>query len=316
MSTGYVDCDSCVADGLGDDYSLSFFTFGNLSATWVGQAEVATAFDDDLLHHGDFLNLDHSITSSAGTLRLTINANSYFELLRNGGHVMDATTDTTVSQDIACAMPSPGAPTTCGGHVGFDLPTRTLFDVPSREVDATVRIEFDVNVSMSSSQHRAFDVLTQANGGVTASVFQFNSGFPNIFIINCGVPAGSDIYHRIGSVSNTMGMNIQLSNPNTRLTVTGDTEDISGVQIVSLNGALDASHSGNAIVTGESTAKFLGVIAADRVRPVAITNSSFAGTEGSTVTFNSSSSFDNCFSFELTHRWDFSDGGVAFGSNA
>jgi PKD repeat protein len=153
-----------------------------------------------------------------------------------------------------------------------------------------------------------------SGGSNVGSSFLLNWPSPDpvvdTFHIPCTADAGTDLTYNL--TDNSYDARV------TSATVTGTvklTNPISDIDLVSLSANLIPGGPIDVLSSAINYNQALGTIAAENQPPViSSTGGPYSGDEGSEITFTATAT-DNCDS-SLDYRWDFSDGGVAFGNNA
>src|SRR5262249_3782748 len=130
--------------------------------------------------------------------------------------------------------------------------------------------------------------------------------------ISCGVGAGDELVYSLGSLSATPGVSVDTS---LQFDVGGVFSLGFPVPVVGVTFAtptiLLGTTTGDIGMSGAGASFDRGAVQPNNIPPTVDAGGSYTGDEGSPITFDGSGSSSIC-GFP-TLRWDFSDGGVAFG---
>jgi hypothetical protein len=325
-------CDLCAPDVL---FGGTTTGFGAEVETKVNQVSYATSatgsvnYDDSQLRQGQTLPLSDTLTTVPGTVTVTGSFDTKFGIFQDTGSGFEPTGTLTalskpLNQSFPCAMPLPGdAPVTCGSGVA-NIPIGSVSPIPAIpfvspgfSVDFSVNVHFDVTINGAG-------VVTlrtaQVTGGSDAgsNPLTFGGTSPSTVSdavpIACTQPAGSPLQYSLTNVGYA---------PSTDATTTAAIHFDAVFQAppipdVSLFGGDLASTTTPGADLGLNLAApdqtvTLGTIAKNNIPPTADAGGPYSGNEGSPISFDGSASSSVC-GFP-TLRWDFSDGGVAFGAH-
>lgn len=339
-------CDDCVPDLMAqlvtgnDDWS---FAFGATVRTvvdrldWSSAGNVAIAYDDSLLRQGQTLTLTDTLTTTGGTITANGAISGSYGLFADpaGGTAFVATNRTLdFSRDLtwsfSCVVPLPGeSPRPCtSGTQTVTVDSFTLFTVPF--VDPTdLNIEFTVGVALEASVSsdgivavRKIDV-TGGQGSQNANLAWLGSSPSTIADsaqLSCVQPAGNEVNYRLTGVAADSPTQTLGARTGIGAKVVASPAVLPDFDIYTLgefasvdNPAADISFG----LSGPDASVVLGTLQKNNVPPTAdagggATNT-YSGNQGSPITFDGGGSTSVC-GFP-TLRWDFSDGGVAFGRN-
>lgn len=339
-------CDDCVPDLMGQvvtghgDWS---FAFGATVHTvvdrvdWSGAGNVAIAYDDAVLRQGQTLTLNDTLTMTSGTITAKGAISGSYGLFADpaGGTAFVPTNQTKdfakdLTWTFSCVLPLPGeSPRPCSsGTQSVDVDSFTLFTVPF--VDPTdLDIEFSVGVALQASVSsdgvvsvRKIDV-TGGQGSQNANLAWLGSSPSTITDtaqLSCTQPAGNEVNYRLTGVAadsptQTLGARTSIG-----AKVVASPAVLPDFDVYTLgefahvdNPAADISFG----LSGPDASVVLGTLQKNNVPPTADagggTTNTYSGNQGSPITFDGGGSTSVC-GFP-TLRWDFSDGGVAFGKN-
>jgi hypothetical protein len=336
-------CDECVPDILFDDPAVSDENFGaraGIKATatmkWEANNAIKTDYDDSLVKQGSILNTSDVFTEGAGTINASMTLAAFLRLVEDptgadfGGPSTDWIETTTgieasITQgiDIPCSIPLPGeSPRHCTS-APLDITVLQYEFIPGTPltdclcIALKLRIALAVDVSGSGViTLRKVQVVGSGQAVATDLGLNFEPTSPDVIAdpvaLNCVVPAGSPIsYNLTGIQHNHVDTPFTVELTPVFAVILPLLPDIEvpittwGVPVGSLPGFL---------MTAPDVSVGLGNLGADNQPPVAAPGGPYSGTEGTAVAFDGSASSDNCG--PPTLRWDFSDGGVAFGPTA
>ena len=339
-------CDDCVPDAMAQlvtGHGDWTFAFGATVHTvvdrldWTSAGTVDIAYDDTLLRQGQTITLKDTLTTTSGTITAKGAISGSYGLFADpaGGTAFVPTTRTKdFSKDLtwsfSCVVPLPGeSPRPCASAPqNVKIDSYTIFTVPF--IDPTdLEIEFDVGVSLLASVSsdgivsvRTIDV-TGGQGSLNANLEWVGSSPSTIndpAQLSCTQPAGNEVnYHLTGiaadSPAQSLGTRTGLGAKVVASPAVGpdfDVYDLGEFGHVD-NPAADISFG----LSGPDTSVILGTLLKNNVPPTADAGGGathiYSGNQGSPITFDGGGSSSVC-GFP-TLRWDFSDGGVAFGKS-
>lgn len=337
-------CDACIPD----DYAHLFygdpgaFAFGATVNTtvanldWANAAAVDVQYDDALLRQGQTVALSDVLTTGVGHVHATGTIGGTYGLYNDpsgGPNVIPYGTQHGISKtatwDFNCTIPLPGeSPRSCSsGSQTFDIDSFTVFVVPfidpiSVDIAFSVAISLDLQVSSTGVMTVSRVEITGGSGPSTTPLTWVGSSPSTVADtqhFSCTDPADGSIAYRLTgnsySPTDSLASTTALVAKVVASPLVGPNFDIFSLGTFGsqTNDPVDVSfdmHAPDASVT-------LGTLARNNIPPIANTGGgashTYTGDEGSPVTFNGSGSSSVC-GFP-TLRWDFSDGGVAFGKN-
>ena len=313
-------CDACIPDSLKVFLGSGSWAYGaTTTATiddlhWVAGTQTNQHYDDALLRQGQTLDLHDVLTPQGGTIVATGTIKGSAGLLNDpaggtnwgssgGSDNIDKTATWTAT---GCAMPLPG-----------DSPLGCISDTQDMQVASkTVAASFFGSVKMVLSIQLRLEFTISSDGTIEARKVTFVGGSGSLdrtltflgsspsdvadaFFLPCTQPAGSDVvYHLVGNAY-------------------APTTAVAG------RGALHAGAVVSPLLLpdfelfgGDAGQVTLGSLATNNIPPVPDAGGgathSYSGVQGTPVDFHSLST---SVCGDPTIRWDFSDGGVAFGAN-
>ena len=337
-------CDACVPDDLaevvtGQDWG---FAFGASVHTvvdridWTGAGDVAVTYDDTLLRQGQTLSLSDRLTLSTGTITAKGSISGDYGLFVDpaGGTAFVASTDTKdfardLTWTFSCIVPLPGeSPRPCSsGTQSVDVDSFTLFTVPFFDpIDLDIKFTVGVSLQATVSSDGVVSVrkieVTGGQGTQDANLAWLGSSPSTITDsakLSCTQPAGNEVTYRLTGVgadspTQTLGARTGIG-----ATVVASPAVGPDVNVYTLgefahvdNPAADVSFG----LAGPDTSVLLGTLLKNNVPPTADAGGgashTYSGDQGTPITFDGSGSTSVCGAPTL--RWDFSDGGVAFGA--
>jgi PKD repeat protein len=339
-------CDACVPDDMAQlvtGHSSWAFAFGATVHTavdrldWTSDGSVDIAYDDTLLRQGQTITLKDTLTTTGGTITATGAVSGSYGLFADttGGTNFVATNQTKdFSKDMtwtfSCTIPLPGeSPRTCtSGTNTIKIDDYTIFTVPF--IDPTdLNIEFNVGVALVASVSsdgvvsvRKIDI-TGGQGSLNANL-EWGGSSPSLVTdpaqLPCTQPAGNEVnYHLTGIAADapaqTLATRTGLGAKVVASPVVGPDFTVYDLGEFGHKDTLAADISFD--LAGPDTSVVLGTLQKNNVPPTADAGGglthTYSGNQGSPITFDGGGSTSVC-GFP-TLRWDFSDGGVAFGKN-
>jgi hypothetical protein len=339
-------CDDCVPDAMAqlvtghDEWS---FAFGGTVHTvvdrldWSSSGSVGIAYDDTLLRQGQTITLKDTLTTTGGTIPAKGAISGSYCLFADttGGTNFVATNQTkTFSKDLtwtfACTVPLPGeSPRPCtSGAQTVDIDSFTIFTVPFFD-PTDLNIDFNVGVALVASASsdgvvalRKIDV-TGGQGSLNANL-EWTGSSPSELsdpaALPCTQPAGNEVNYRLTGIAADSPTQTLAARTGLGAKVVASPEVGPDFTVYNLGEFGPVDNPAAAIsfgLSGPDTSVVLGTLAKNNVPPTADAGGGashiYSGDQGSPITFDGSGSSSVC-GFP-TLRWDFSDGGVAFGKN-
>jgi hypothetical protein len=226
-----------------------------------------------------------------------------------------------------CAVPLPGeSPRPCpSGNADTQVFSLEIIDVPAGSAHLTLKVGASLTGNVSSTGVVSSAALAVVGGGpaVSQNVTWVGSS-PSTTVdsraLSCTAPAGSDVTYRFTGGS-TIGATQNLASTTKLIgSVLVDPAvgpDIEGPDLTIATVPNAAVPLAMGLSSGNSETLTLGQLQANNQPPVADAGGgathTYSGNQGSPISFDGSGSTSVC-GFP-TLRWDFSDGGVAFGKN-
>jgi len=333
---GEVVCDECLPDILHSG-SGSWGIGGTVEldgqAKWnPGPANTNLQYSAGNLRQGRTLDLVDTLTPQAGTVTINYSVPIEFGIFNTPGsggscgNVTDCnalgwapnsgeTTSTTITESdtIPCTMPLPGdSPVACTKSFEIKIFDGDLFSI----IGAKITLPITETVNVTGSGVASVRVAAISGGpAITNNNLNFAGTSPSSvsdpIFISCSQPVGADLLY-------SMTQNGYTADPMTwdgsvglkiEATALGFSIPVVNTTLVTLSGF----GLGPVPMTAPDQQVDLGAVQANNVPPVITSvGGPYSGDEGSPIQFNGSAT-SVCGTPTL--RWDFSDGGVAFGPN-
>ena len=339
-------CDACVPDDFAQlvtghpDWSFAFGADVHTTVDrldWSSDASVDVSFDDNLLRQGQTLVLSDKLTTTGGKIIAKGAISGSYGLFADpaGGNAFVPTNRTkSFAKDLAwtfsCIVPLPGeSPRSCtSGTQTVDIDSYTLFTVPFVDpVDLDVAFNVGVALTASVASDGVVSVrkveVVGGQGSQNASL-EWAGSSPSTITdpdqLSCTQPSGNEVKYTLtglGADAPTQKLAARtgvgakvIASPAVGPDFTVyDLGEFAHVD----NPAADISFG----LTGPDAGVTLGTLQKNNVPPTADAGGggthTYSGDQGSPITFDGSGSSSVC-GFP-TLRWDFSDGGVAFGKS-
>jgi PKD domain len=296
---------------------------------WTSDATIDIGYDDQLLRQGRTLDLADQLTVTGGTMTATGTISGSMFIQRDGTtNVADFGSFTSaMNLSWACPVPLPGSsPQPCAsGNANTTVLSVKILDVTLGKVFLTLKVGASLTAAVSTDGVQSSADLSIEGGGPTDSkTITWAGSSPStthdLRALSCQAPAGSDVSYRFTGGSTVQAHQDIASTFKLIGSVvvdpvalpTKDAVDYTFTEVPQAALPLDVGLSG-----GNSTTLSLGTLAKNNVPPLADAGGgathAYSGNQGSPITFDGSSSTSAC-GFP-TLRWDFSDGGVAYGKS-
>jgi PKD repeat protein len=330
-------CDDCVPDDLasilyGDDASYVAKVEAQVHVTqmtWSSQAGIDVTFDDQLLRQGQTIDLNDKLTVTGGTMTATGTISGSMFIERDGTtNVEDfGAFSAPLNLSWPCAVPLPGeSPRPCAsGNADTQVFSLKIIDVAAGSAHLTLKVGASLTANVSTNGVVSSAALAVVGGAPAASknvtwLGSSPSTTTDSRALPCTAPAGNDVTYRFTGGS-TSGASQNLASTSKLIgSVLIDPAvgpDIEGPDITIAQVPNAAVPLAMGLSSGNSDTLTLGTLQANNQPPVADAGGgathTYSGNQGSPITFDGSASSSVC-GFP-TLRWDFSDGGVAFGKN-
>jgi PKD repeat protein len=330
-------CDDCVPDDLAsvlydDDASYVAKVEADVHVTqmtWTSQASIDVTFDDQLLRQGQTIDLKDKLTVTGGTMTATGTISGSMFIERDGTtNVEDfGAFSAPLNLSWPCAVPLPGeSPRPCpSGNADTQVFSLKIIDVAAGSAHLTLKVGASLTANVSTNGVVSSAALAVVGGAPAASqnvswLGSSPSTTTDSRSLPCTAPAGNDVTYRFTGGSTTGATQNLASTSKLIGSVLVDPAvgpDIEGPDITIAEVPNAAVPLAMGLSSGNSDTLSLGTLAANNQPPVADAGGgathTYSGNQGSPITFDGSGSSSVC-GFP-TLRWDFSDGGVAFGKN-
>ncbi len=313
-----VICDPCAPDALFGGANVGLGARVTLSAVaqWNPSARVDYQYSPSLLRQGQTLDLVDTLTGQSGPLVVTYHAAGDYGIYFNDTFPADA----SVSSLTAAFDLSTSGSGTCtlklSGDGTYDCQTTKTITIFSGDLFGLVgaSITMPVTTTINITPDGVATVRTVTVSGSTIKgpdLLTFNGPTPSVvsdsFAVLCTAPVGANALYDLASSQ---------SNP-TLVASTNVSVDIEITIIISLGGSVSLGTFGPSSpvtmnLTAPSNQVDLGPILANNVPPNTVAGGPYSGLEGSPIQFDGSGTTSIC-PVGLAFRWDFSDGGIAYG---
>jgi PKD repeat protein len=330
-------CDDCVPDDLAaiaydDDASYVAKVEASVHVTqmtWTSQATIDVTYDDQLLRQGQTVDLKDVLTVTGGTMTATGTISGSMFIERDGTTNVQNFGSFSAPLNLAwgCAVPLPGeSPRPCpSGNADTEVFSAKIISVLVADVYLTLKVGASLTANVSSDGVVSSAQLSITGGGPADSknitwVGSSPSTTTDSRALACTAPAGNEVSYRLTGGSTTgaeqnVASTIKLIGAVVVDPAALPAEDV--VEITFKELPQDAVPLAIGLSGGNSEVLSLGTLAKNNVPPIADAgggaSNTYSGNQGSPITFDGSGSSSVC-GFP-TLRWDFSDGGVAFGKN-
>ena len=333
-------CDDCYPDAVGP--GPGSWAFGaqvttkvsNLSYAPTSSADVS--YDDSLLRQGQTMPVVDKLTPSTGAMTATGNLDIQYGVFNDPSGGTNFVPDGTLTAankpftlPFLCTMPLPGdAPVSCSSGV-VNVPVASITIIPAVYPVPGLSVVLSVNVSVNATIDGAGvatvrSVQVLGGGAPSTAPLTFGGSSPSSLTdplhFSCTDPAGNDVQYALTNLAYAPGVDLSTTTAvHLEATVTGIPTPVPGVTVDSGIfggdlGSITTPTAGIALpLTAPDQTVDLGTLAKNNIPPVVDPGNggAYSGDEGQPVQFDGSGSSSVC-GFP-TLRWDFSDGGVAFG---
>jgi PKD repeat protein len=323
-------CDACIPDDVyqalgGDgegDIALGFNISATSKASYEGNTDTEVTWTPGLVRQGSELDTSNTLTTLPGTAKISYTLTGTVGVFHdpdggadNFSPVPGETTSLshTFTQSIPCTLPLPGeAPRECSKEDFVDILTINLI------VDITLRLGIETSITLNSDGVVTIRKAAAAGGPpIPNKELTFIGTSPSTvadpIFVTCTQPVGTDFTYAL--------TNTTYRSPNTTATysvfLNALVEDpVAGIDL------FDADLTphvpivnfayGTLTATAPDKQANLGPVLPDATPPtINSVGGPYSGVEGTAITFTADAE-DNCGPPLL--RWDFSDGGVAYGN--
>jgi PKD repeat protein len=286
----------------------------NETVDWTQAASIGVTYDPNLVRQGRSLDPSDSYArTGAGHMSISWTLQN-LHVSWDGIGPLDLGNPTFTASG-PCDVQAGGTTETC--HLTSSqltlLDSCAIFPLPCAGPYVKLGLVDDVTIdphAIATSRQASFGGVADGTSNVSLS----ESPVTDPFAIPCSAAAGDDLTYSLGTLSSTQGISAVTS---LQLDVgavasPGFPVPPASVSFATPTKALDAN-AGCITVNGDGADFDLGNVQANNIPPTVSAGGPYSGNEGSPVTFDGSGSSSIC-GFP-TLRWDFSDGGVAFGKN-
>ena len=330
-------CDDCVPDDLAavaysDDASYVAKVEAKVHVTqmtWSSQAAIDVTFDDQLMRQGQTVDLQDKLTVTGGTMTATGTISGSMFIERDGTTNVEDFGEFSAPLNLSwpCAAPLPGeSPRPCAsGNADTQVFALKVIDVPLGDAYLTLKVGASLTANVSTTGVVSSAQLAVVGGGPASSsnvtwVGSSPSTTTDARALSCTAPAGNDVTYRFtGGSTSGAAQNLASTTKligSVLVVLPGDIE-VEGPDVTIASVPNAAVPLGMGLSGGNSDTLTLGTLQANNVPPTADAGGgathTYSGNQGSPISFDGSGSTSVC-GFP-TLRWDFSDGGVAFGKN-
>lgn len=308
-----VGCNGCIPgdNGLGARFHV------DISADWRPTATISHQYSASLIRQGETLDLTNTLTPGSGplTVRFGVTGDAGVYNFDGAGPKFP---EAGSEQDIASYGLGATASTTCALKLDGDgnyncsaTKEYTLYDATF--LGQGMKVTLPITASLVVTPDGVVSVRSVTVGGQTYAGpdnLGFHGPSPAVladnFAVPCTAPVGTELLYDLASSSTspqfeaTTSVGVKIS-----ITVIFTTE--STVNLASIGPDTSAF-----ALAAPSNQVELGPIQPDNKPPVITAPSSYSGSEGAAIQFSAAGTTDNCAA-TLSYRWNFSDGGTAFG---
>lgn len=329
-------CDQCVPDVVKVVLGSGSWAYGVAASatvghiTWTPSDTVTQQFDDNNLRQGRALDLTDTLSHAGGTIVATGAISGSGGLLNDpsgGTNWQPSGASTNINAPATwtatnCVLPLPSeGPATCTSDTqDVQLLSQTVASLEIGDLKLVLSAKLSLTFTIDSDGTVVARSLTfnGVPGSLDRAMTFTDPTLADPIAMPCTVPAGTEVDYALHANDAT---------PATSVTGAGTLHaeavfsppvlpdvDVFGGDIATIAAP---SHDTGLSLTGDTGTVALGTLAANNIPPTpdaggGVTHT-YSGNEGSPVAFDGSGSSSPC-GFP-TLRWDFSDGGVAFGRN-
>ena len=331
-------CDACIPDGFKIVLGSGSWAYGaTTTATiddlhWVAGTQTNQHYDDALLRQGQTLDLHDILTPQGGVIVATGTVKGSAGLLNDptggsnwgpsgGSDDIDKAATWTAT---GCSMPLPGnSPLLCVSNTqDMEVASKTVGAslIGSLDIVLSIQLRLEFSISSDGTIEARKVTFVGGSGSIDRTLTFLGSSPSDVadpIFLPCTQPSGSDvIYHLAGNAytpTTAMAGRGALHAAAVVNPIIGPKFEVFGDDLTSISAA---SHDAGLSLTGDAGQVTLGSLAKNNIPPVPDAGGgathSYSGIQGTPVDFHSLST---SVCGDPTIRWDFSDGGVAFGAN-
>lgn len=324
-SDGTGICNACVPDllsPLAGATGVGARLQGGLEVEWTNPVKYDLSYTDSLVRQGETLDMKDVVATQGGKVKVSVFVSGFIGIYQRDPDTastpwaLNSTVlNDTVKKELGsfdCTIPLPGeSPRQCKiGEQETTVFTVSLFDVVSLDVKVKFELFFDSSGTPISSMR----LLTTAgnNAGGLQKTLSFEPTSPvalqDDMQVPCTEPAGNDVFYKL--TQNSYSAQTDFSTTvSVLLAPSAVGYSISEFPVWSNNFKL--LEIPGLQMKAPDLVENLGPLQPDNRPPVVSGISAPNGDEGSQIQFQVDAT-DNCGPPSI--RWDFSDGGVAFGA--
>ncbi|MDT4964678.1 MAG: hypothetical protein QOF87_4325 [Pseudonocardiales bacterium] len=335
-------CDDCFPDAFGPGPgSWAFGAQVTTQVTSLSYAPASTAdvtYDDSRLRQGQTMPITDKLAPLIGSMTAAGHLNIQYGAFNDstgGTSFSPAATLTAANEPFTlpflCSMPLPGDPPVSCTSGAVSVPVATITVIPAIYPAPGLSIVLSVNVSVSATINGAGvatvrSVEVVGGGAPSTAPLTFGGSSPSTLTdsvhFSCTQPAGNGVQYSFTNLAYAPDVDLSTTTAvHYEATITGIPTPIPGVTFDEALfggniGSITSSAAGISLpLTAPDQTIDLGTLAKNNVAPVVDAGNGgvYSGDEGQPVQFDGSGSSSVC-GFP-TLRWDFSDGGVAFGAH-
>lgn len=309
-----VGCDGCIPlsdDGVGVKLTAS------VKADWQPTASITHQYSASKLRQGQTLDLVNKLTPGSGPLTLTWGLNGkagVYNFTGSGAQFPDAgseksTTniDLSVTESTSCPLKLDGD----GTYACSATHTFTVIDEGFQGLGVKVLVPLTTSLQITPDGVITVRSVTMGTGAPSTRNLEFHGPSPatvaDPLVVPCeAVPGDSLVYDLTSSTTSPSYASTTKVNIKVDLTV------IFTVNLIDETVVTVGPDSGTMTLTAPSAPTDLGSVLANNIPPTIVADSAYSGNEGRAIQFDSSATTSVCPG-GLTHVWEFSDGGKAYG---
>ncbi len=332
-------CDACIPDAFRIILGPGSWAYGAATTAtvddihWDAGTSTAVLYDDALLRQGQTLGLSDVLTTTGGTIVAHGTIKGAAGLINDptggsnfGPSGTSQNIDKTATWTIAgCSMPLPGeSPRTCVSDTqDMELASRVIASNLVATLKAVLSVQLRLEIQVGSDGIIVARGLTVVGGsGSQDRTMTFVGSSPSTLAdpisLSCTQPSGSDVAYGLTAqsyapVTDIAGRGALHAEAVLVPFLVGPDIPVFGDDIASITAP---SSSFGITLDGNGGSTTLGALAKNNIPPVPDSGGggahTYSGDQGAPITFNSAST-SVCGPPSI--RWDFSDGGVAFGEH-
>jgi hypothetical protein len=300
---------------------------GGLKVEWTNPVKFDMTYNDNLVRQGETIDMSDTSTTQTGTVDVSAFVSGFVGIYQRDPDTPDTPwvlnsyviSPTTLSLDIGtfnCDIPLPGeSPRNC--DIGSQ--ELTVFAVPVFPgIDLALKLKAELSFDSTGTPITSLRNASSAGdppGLIPDAPLSFTPKSPatvaDPVFVPCSVPVGNDLFYRLtnNSYSASTGFNVTLS---VLFSVDLPTPPFPDIDFTLFSHTFPVIDFPDLAMSAPDIVENLGPVQVDNRPPVVGAVTAPSGTEGTAIAFHVDAT-DNCG--PPTVRWDFSDGGVAFGDS-